>query len=311
MEGEGAYYHVINRGNYRRDIFGDEGAKQAFLACLEEACEKSGWVVHAWCVMSNHYHLALETPRANLVQGMKWLQTTFAARFNRYRTENGHLFQGRYKSLYVEAGPGLGALCHYIHLNPVRAKLCGVAQLGHWPWTSFSWLQDPRRRALWYQPAVALAQAGNLADNSEGRQAYGTFLEWVTANGHAQRQLGFEKMSKGWVIGSAAFKKGLIGEHREKIARKNLQDPEWQEAQDAFLQTMLRGLLRSAKKTETDAKADRKGAAWKVELAGKMKEQTTATNRWLTARLHLGSIHEASRKIAAWSRRYGRHAYKS
>ena len=92
LEFAGACYHVINRGNYRADIFQTEGARAAFEACLFEACEKSNWVLHAFVVMSNHYHLALETPDANLVAGMQWLQATFANRFNRLRGERGHLF---------------------------------------------------------------------------------------------------------------------------------------------------------------------------------------------------------------------------
>ncbi len=85
VEYEGAIYHVISRGNYRADVFRSDKTKEAFLACLDEACTKAGWLVHAWCVMSNHYHLCLETPAANLVDGMRWLQCTFSVRFNRYR----------------------------------------------------------------------------------------------------------------------------------------------------------------------------------------------------------------------------------
>jgi REP element-mobilizing transposase RayT len=83
FEQEGAVYHVLNRGNYHAEVFGTEEAKTAFLQCLDEACAKTGWVVHAWCLMSNHYHIALETPAANLVEGMQWLQGTFAVRFTR------------------------------------------------------------------------------------------------------------------------------------------------------------------------------------------------------------------------------------
>src|SRR5258706_208068 len=111
LETAGGYYHVLNRGNYRADIFADEGAKRAFLKCLDSACAKTGWRVHAWCLLSNHYHVALETPSPNLVEGMQWLQGTFATRFNRFRRENGHVFQGRYKALAVEPGAALGALC--------------------------------------------------------------------------------------------------------------------------------------------------------------------------------------------------------
>ena len=82
IEYEGALYHVINRGNYRADIFASDGAREAFEECLWEACEKTGWRVHAYVIMRNHYHVALETPNGDLVAGMKWLQATFANRFN-------------------------------------------------------------------------------------------------------------------------------------------------------------------------------------------------------------------------------------
>ena len=106
LEYPGACYHVINRGNYRADIFKTEGAKVAFEACLFEACAKSGWLLHAYVLMSNHYHLAVETPTGNLVAGMQWLQATFANRFNKLRGTRGHLFQGRYKSLRGKKGAG-------------------------------------------------------------------------------------------------------------------------------------------------------------------------------------------------------------
>ena len=102
LEAEDGIYHVLNRGNYRADIFRADKTKAAFLTCLGEACGKAGWRVHAWCIMSNHYHLAVETPQGNLVGGMQWLQGTFSTRFNRLRGERGHLFQGRYKSLLVD-----------------------------------------------------------------------------------------------------------------------------------------------------------------------------------------------------------------
>jgi putative transposase len=102
IEFEGAIYHVLNRGNYRRDLFLSSGEAKAFVLALEEATKTFGWRVHAYAVMRNHYHLALQTPRPNLVDGMHWLQSTFATRFNRLHGERGHLFQGRYQSLLVE-----------------------------------------------------------------------------------------------------------------------------------------------------------------------------------------------------------------
>ena len=124
---EGACYHIINRGNYRADVFANQGAAKAFETCLWEACEKTGWRLHAYVIMQNHYHLAVETPQPNLVEGMHWLQSTFATRFNRFRSENGHVFQGRYKAILVEPGPTLAYVANYIHLNPHRAGLLPVA----------------------------------------------------------------------------------------------------------------------------------------------------------------------------------------
>jgi len=93
VEYEGALYHVINRGNYRRDVFATPGAAAAFETTLGEACARHAWLVHAYVVMGNHYHVALETPRPNLVDGMHWLQSTFATRFNRYRAERNRTGQ--------------------------------------------------------------------------------------------------------------------------------------------------------------------------------------------------------------------------
>jgi REP element-mobilizing transposase RayT len=121
----------------------------AFLTWLDEACGKTGWRVHAWCLMSNHSHLPMETPRANRVEGLQWLQGMFSTRFNRLRRERGHLFQGRYRSLLVDAAGGLGPPCHSIHLNPVRAKLWSVAQLPAWPWSSVHGLMAPKPHPSW------------------------------------------------------------------------------------------------------------------------------------------------------------------
>jgi len=205
LDFEGGLYHVINRGNYRHFVFGDDGTKSAFLQCLNDACQRSGWIVHAWCVMSNHYHLAIETRAATLVTGMQWLQGTFALRFNRFRKEHGHLFQGRYKSLLIEPGR-LGCVCHYIHLNPVRAGLCTVPQLRDWRWSSVRWLAKPHCRPAWYSPLAALSQAGGLTDEKAGHARYFEYLRWLTENDAAQREQQFDRMSRGWIIGSKEFK---------------------------------------------------------------------------------------------------------
>ncbi len=165
----GAIYHVINRGNYRRDVFETVGAARAFEATLAEGCARFGWRIHAYVIMRNHYHLALETPGAHLVDGMHWLQSTFATRFNRYRAQRGHLFQGRYQALLVENDNALVRLIHYINLNPVRAGIVEAAAVGNFRWGSLrrfvngdrpSWLQaDPLRTSLGFERADRRGQA--------------------------------------------------------------------------------------------------------------------------------------------------------
>ena len=121
----GAMYHVMSRGNRRERIFLDDVDRQDFLKTLAEACQKTGWQVHAYCLMSNHYHLVVETPEPNLVAGMAWLQSTYTIRLNRRHQLIGHVLSGRYKSQLLE-GSGNGYLktaCDYVHLNPVRAGL--------------------------------------------------------------------------------------------------------------------------------------------------------------------------------------------
>ena len=128
IQSEGAIYHVMNRGDHREDIFRSDKDRELFIETLGQACGKTDWQIHAWCLMSNHFHLVVETPKANLVDGMKWLLGTYTSRFNRRHKLFRHLFSGRYKSLFVD-GSGNGYLktvCDYVHLNAARAKLLAI-----------------------------------------------------------------------------------------------------------------------------------------------------------------------------------------
>ena len=120
VEDEGAVYHVTARGNERRKVFRDDQDRQCFVDTLAECAERFGLVVHAYCLMPNHYHLIVETPRANLCAALGWLQTAYSIRFNRRHRRAGHLFQGRFKALVVEADAYACELVRYVHLNPVR-----------------------------------------------------------------------------------------------------------------------------------------------------------------------------------------------
>jgi len=288
MEFEGACYHVISRGNYRGWIFKEDGAKQAFEECLAEAVIRAGWVVHGWVVMGNHYHLAVETPRGNLGAGMQWLQTTFSARFNRFRKENGHVFQGRYKAIVVEPGEALGRVCHYIDLNPVRAGVVKLDRLETHVHGSYRRLQDPRQRPVWQQAATALQGAGGLPDTPRGRAAYREYLRWVMDEVKAGREEHYRQLGKGWAIGGEEFINGLRrrfgpGTISERAmgpeARKAWREGQWMAALEALL-----------KKLPAKAKVDqRPSAVWKAVVAAEMKARTEASNAWLAKKLALST----------------------
>src|ERR1043165_2240752 len=149
----GAIYHVMNRGDRREAIFKDDSDRIRFMETLAEACVKTGWRVHAYCLMENHFHLVVETPEANLVAGMKWFLGTYTTRFNLRHRLTGHLFGGRYKALIVD-GSHTGYLrtaCEYVHLNPARAGLLRPDErLRAWRWSSHpEYLKPPGKRPAW------------------------------------------------------------------------------------------------------------------------------------------------------------------
>ncbi len=137
LEFAGALYHVTALGNERRSIFIGyaDGDRAAFLGILEQTCERFNWICHAYCLMTNHYHLLLETPDANLSKGMRQLNGVYTQYVNRAHGRVGHLFQGRFKAILVERERDLLELARYVVLNPVRAGMVGAP--GDWPWSSY------------------------------------------------------------------------------------------------------------------------------------------------------------------------------
>lgn len=131
----GACYHVIARGNAREFVVVDDRDRVRFLELLARVVERFDWIVYAYCLMGNHYHLVVETPRGNLSLGMRQLNGCYAQYFNRRYRRCGHVFQARFRSILVEKESYLLVVCRYVVLNPVRARLC--CQPGEWPWSSY------------------------------------------------------------------------------------------------------------------------------------------------------------------------------
>ncbi len=135
LQFDGAIYHVTSRGNAREDIVDDDGDRHAFLECLEKVVHRFHWLCHAYCLMGNHYHLVIETPEANLSQGMRQLNGIYTQRYHRRHRTVGHLFQGRYKTILIQKESHLLEVCRYVVLNPVRAKV--VEKVEQWRWSSY------------------------------------------------------------------------------------------------------------------------------------------------------------------------------
>jgi REP element-mobilizing transposase RayT len=140
LEFAGALYHVTARGDRREPIYTDEQDRCLWLHVLDEVCQRFNWVIHAYCQMTNHYHFVVETPDANLSQGMRQLNGVYTQRFNRRHGLVGHLFQGRYKAILVQKESYLLEVSRYVVLNPVRAGMVGAPQ--DWPWSSFRVMLD-------------------------------------------------------------------------------------------------------------------------------------------------------------------------
>ncbi|MBT3372993.1 MAG: transposase [Rhodospirillaceae bacterium] len=135
IEYPGAVYHVTSRGNGGADIALDDGDRADFTALLGEAVARFGWLCHAYCLMDNHYHLLIETPKANLSRGMRQLNGVYTQNHNRRRRRTGHVFQGRFKAILVERDAYLLELARYVVLNPVRAGMVKAAE--DWSWSSY------------------------------------------------------------------------------------------------------------------------------------------------------------------------------
>lgn len=155
IEYEGAYYHLMSRGNDGKDIYLDDNDRHLFLETLSEMSERFEVDIFAYVLMTNHYHLLVQTRRANLKKTMHWLGTTYTRRFNNRHGKSGHLFQGRYKSILVEDDAYITRLSCYIHRNPLRAKI--VRRLAEYPWSSYPVYAYGRKNPDWLSTDLILS----------------------------------------------------------------------------------------------------------------------------------------------------------
>ncbi len=296
IEYAGAIYHVMNRGDRREPIFRDDGDRLLFLETLGQACGKTDWQVHAWCLMLNHFHLVMETPKANLVAGMKWLLGTYTGRFNRKHQLSGHLFGGRYKALIVD-GSGNGYLrtvCDYVHLNPVRAKQLRQDQkLRAFRWSSYGeYLKRPGQRAGWLRVERLLGEMGIPKDSAAGRKEFERRTE--LRRGEAQPEQ-WKGVRRGWCLGAEAFRKELLAQMAESAGTSHYGE-ELREAAEAKAQRIVAAEMQRLGWQEDELRRHRKGHRTKVKIARRLRQETTMTLQWIADRLKMGTwTHVANR----------------
>jgi REP element-mobilizing transposase RayT len=172
IELSGGLYHVTSRGDGREDIYFSDADREAWLKLFGEVCQRFNWVCHAYCQMTNHYHLVVETPEKNLSLGMRQLNGVYTQYINRSQRRVGHVFQGRYKAILVEKDSYLLELARYVVLNPVRAGM--VAEAGDWPWSSYLAMIGAAPVPDWLQMDWLLRQFADVC--AVARQGYEDFI---------------------------------------------------------------------------------------------------------------------------------------
>jgi REP element-mobilizing transposase RayT len=164
IELAGGLYHVTSRGDCREHIFLNDADRRAWLDVFGQVCKRFNWVCHAWCQMTNHYHIVVETVEGNLSQGMRQLNGVYTQHVNRTHGRVGHVFQGRYKAILVERDSYLLELARYVVLNPVRAGL--VNDVGLWPWGSYAATVGEAVPPPWLQTDWILGQLALSRSNA-------------------------------------------------------------------------------------------------------------------------------------------------
>jgi REP element-mobilizing transposase RayT len=289
IEYEGAVYHVMNRGDRREPIFRDDADRLRFLDTLGETCAKTEWQVHALCLMPNHFHLVVETPRRNLVAGMKWFLGTYTARFNRRHGLTGHLFGGRYKALLVDPNaPGyFRTVCDYVHLNPVRANLVPAGQpLRDYRWSSHAeYLKPEARRWPWLRVDRLM---GEMRLSKESPMVRREFEQLMEDRRHQEGDGSqWAPIRRGWFFGDKALKEDLLAKASERVGAQNY-GTERQESEEAKAERLVREELAALGWEENDLSQRRKGDPDKVRIARRLRQDTTMTLAWIARRLSMG-----------------------
>lgn len=313
----GAVYHAMCRGNNGQDIFISDAGRRLFLSTLEEVCRQSGWMVHAFVLMSNHYHLLLETPEPNLVAGMKWFQGTYTQRFNALFRRRGHLFQGRYKALPIETSAEgyFREVGQYIHLNPYRAGLAGVGKadaLEEYRWSSHPFYAGRLRKVPEWLCRSRLFSACGLEEGKPGCMArYKAMIESRMLGESSEpatpeQEMVERQLRRGWYVGSPAFAEDLVAGVEK--SSDNLRGGQRRAHGEQEAGRLLTAALQMLGMEEGELLEMKGTSLEKQAVAWLLKRNTVVTGVWIAGRLRLGHRVNASRAISAIENRSDRAA---
>ncbi len=314
------------RGNRREAIFHDDDDRRFFLKAVGEACARTGWLVHAWVLMGNHYHLFIQTPEPNLVAGMSWLQNTYTRRYNVRHRAWGRLFGDRYKAVVVEGDERqyYQVLMDYIHLNPVRARIiqpqAGQSVLDY-AWSSLAggYALPPGKRARWLAATDGLTAFG-LADTVTGRRRMVERLDRRAVQEEA-KSCGVPLLSdeadarcshlrRGWYWGTQAFAEKLrelaaavlrsdkrprsrAYKHAEQARAHGMAEAERYVREGLVVAGLGEGQLAELKGSDPR----------KVALAGLLWRKTVASQEWIAEKLQMRSATNVSKQLRRWEKK--------
>ncbi|MFN7341448.1 MAG: transposase [Opitutia bacterium] len=276
-------FHVFNRGNYRLPIFETEGAREAFLKELAVTASGFGWVVYAYALMPNHYHLCLRTPRGNLSDGMQSLLTAFAARFNHFRDESGHVFQGRFKCTVASEGVSARRIIDYIHLNPAQAGLGEVGSATSLEMTSLGAYLDPGKRGL-VSAEEGLVRFLGYEDTLEGRLGYAEALSEALKTDPKGENFKADVKTAAKEEARLARKAARPIRDEVRLGRETARRLEIQRWEKAAAHLLEKHRLESA-----DLSALPKAFGAKLEIARELRLKLGASYSWLAERLKAGT----------------------
>jgi putative transposase len=280
----------------------DDVDRQDFLKTLAEACQKTGWQAHAWCLMPNHFHLVVETPNANLVAGMRWFLSAYTIRLNHRQKLSGHVFGGRYKALLVEGSGGgyLRTACDYVHLNPARAKLLGQDErLLAYPCSSLVWyLAAPEHRPGWIRVDRLLGEHGIQEDSAAGRQEFERLMERRRREEMDEKAL--KPFRRGWCLGSEQFKQRMLELMEGGLGVNHSGELHWETAEQRGNRVIAEELSRLGWK-ESDLACRLKNDPGKLALAARVRKETTLPIKWIARRLQMGSPKSLKPMLLDWS----------